>query len=158
MKSADTIEVVGPPEHVSRHIFQLAADIQDWPRLLPHYRYVHVREASGNTKLADFGAARTGIPVRWSAVQATFADQQRITFRHVAGITRGMDVEWRLYPARDRVVVTIVHELRYALPLFGEPFARHVVGALFVHHIAGKTLRCFKEIVERAERADPAAG
>jgi hypothetical protein len=59
-----------------------------------------------------------------------------------------MDVEWRIEPQSDGVHVTISHELTYRVPIIGPLFARYIVGGLFVHHIAGKTLHCIKQIVE----------
>ena len=74
--------------------------------------------------------------------------ERRILFKHIGGITRGMDVEWRLEPEGDSTRVTISHELSYPVPLLGPLFARFVVGDLFVRNIAGKTLACIKQIVE----------
>jgi hypothetical protein len=62
-----------------------------------------------------------------------------------------MWVEWRLVPRSDRVCVTIDHELSYPVPLLGPLFAHFIVGDLFVHNIAGKTLRCLKVRVEAEE-------
>ena len=148
MRTTNTIEIYGPPERIQGRIYQLAADLQDWPLILPHYRYMHIREQSERHKVADFGASRDGFPVKWSARQELFPEEGRITFKHIKGITRGMWVEWRLEKQADRVLVTIDHQLTYNVPLFGPLFAKYVVGYLFVHNIAGKTLRCIKKRVE----------
>lgn len=99
-------------------------------------------------RVADFGASRDGFPCRWRAVQEVFPAAGRITYRHIGGITRGMWVEWRLEPEEDRVKVTIDHALDYSVPLLGPLFAHYIVGHLFVHNIAGKTLHCLKTTVE----------
>ena len=148
MRTVNTIEIIGDPEQICPRIFQLAADIQDWPAVLPHYRYMHVTEHSEHRKTADFGASRDGIPVSWRAVQELFPEDNRITFVHTGGVTKGMWVEWRLEKRKDRVHVSIDHELNYPVPLLGPLFARYVVGKLFVENIAGKTLRCIKARVE----------
>src|ERR1051326_7753851 len=93
-------------------------------------------------------ASRDGIPVRWRARQELIPEERRILFKHIGGVTKGMDVEWRLVPGRDGVEGTIRHELTYPVPLLGPLFARYIVGGFFVHNIAGKTLRCIKKIVE----------
>ncbi|HZP80778.1 MAG TPA: SRPBCC family protein [Chthonomonadaceae bacterium] len=154
MRTTNTVEMRGDPERLYGRIFQLAADIQDWPTLLPHYRYLHVLEQSPTHKIADFGASRDGFPVRWRARQELFPAEGRITYRHIGGITKGMWVEWRLEKRGDHVRVTIEHELNYPVPIFGPLFAQVIVGNLFVRNIAGKTLRCIQAKVE-SESSSP---
>lgn len=152
METVNEIEIEGDPAQITPRIFQLAADIQDWPQILPHYRYMHIRERSERHKQADYGASRDGFPVKWSARQELFPETNRITFSHTAGVTKGMWVEWRLEARPRSVHVTIYHELHYPVPVLGPLFAKYIVGKLFVSHIAGKTLRCIKAKVE-AEHA-----
>lgn len=149
MHTSNQIEIAGNPATIAPRIFKLAADIQDWPTLLPHYRYMRVLESSETHKVAEFGASRDGFPVKWRARQELFPSENRITFLHTAGVTKGMWVEWRLVPTGQGVHVTIDHELRYSFPIFGPLFARYIVGKLFVHNIANKTLKCIKLKVEQ---------
>ncbi len=158
MQSVNQIRINGDPDR----IFALAANIQDWPRILPHYRYVVIEEQADRHKVARMGASRDGFPVKWRARQELLPEERRIRFQHVGGITRGMDVEWRIEPERDSVLVTIHHDLSYPVPLIGPFFAEFIVGRLFVHNIAGKTLKCIKQIVESeartaAESSSPAS-
>ena len=155
MHTVNEIEIMGDPEQIAPRIYQLAADIQDWPDLLPHYRYMHIRERTDTHKLADFGASRDGIPVKWSATQELFPNETRITFQHVRGVSQGMWVEWKLEKRPASVRVTISHELSYPVPLLGPLFAKYIVGKLFVENIAGKTLRCIKNKVEQEFPATP---
>jgi ribosome-associated toxin RatA of RatAB toxin-antitoxin module len=151
MRTQNEIDVFGEPERVANRIFELAAHLQDWPRILPHYWRMQVLEQSERHKVADFGAWRDfgwRFPCKWRARQELFPDEGRITFQHIQGITRGMWVEWRLDKRDDHVHVTIDHALTYPVPLLGPLFAEFVVGRVFIHNIAGKTLRCFKEKVE----------
>jgi ribosome-associated toxin RatA of RatAB toxin-antitoxin module len=148
MFTSNTIEIIGPPDRIYDRIYGLAADIQDWPVLLPHYRYMRVLEQTNNHKVADFGASRSGFPCKWRARQELFPAEARITYQHIGGITKGMWVEWRLERRGDRVLVTIDHELSYPVPVLGSLFARYIVGNLFIHNIAGKTLGCIKRKVE----------
>ena len=148
MQTVNEIEIRGEADQIVRRIFQLAADIQDWPTLLPHYRYMHVLEQSDQYKVADFGATRDGFPVKWRARQELFPETLRITFAHIGGVTKGMWVEWRLEKHSSGVHVTIDHVLDYPVPILGPLFARYIVGKMFVENIAGKTLRCIKAKVE----------
>lgn len=148
MRTSNTVEIYGEAERIFPRIYALAADIGDWARLLPHYRYMRVLEQAADYKVADFGASRDGFPVRWRARQELFPDEGRITYKHIGGITKGMWVEWRLQKRGDHVHVVIDHELTYPIPVLGPLFAQYIVGALFVHNIAGKTLRCIKAKVE----------
>lgn len=148
MHTVNEIEILGEADRIVPRIFQLAADIQDWPALLPHYRYMRILERSEQHKVADFGASRDGFPVKWRARQEVFPETHRITFAHIGGVTKGMWVEWRLEKRAQGVHVTIEHDLTYPIPLLGPLFARYIVGKLFVANIAGKTLRCIKAKVE----------
>lgn len=151
MQTRNEIDVYGEPERASKRIFQLAAELQNWPKILPHYWRMNVLEHSEGHKVADFGAYRDfglRFPCRWRARQELFPDEGRITFQHIGGITKGMWVEWRIEPRKDHVHVTIYHELTYPVPVLGPLFANHIVGKLFIHNIASKTLHCFKEKVE----------
>jgi ribosome-associated toxin RatA of RatAB toxin-antitoxin module len=158
MHTSNTVEIYGDPERIYARIFRLAADIQDWPTLLPHYRYLRVLEQSPTHKIADFGASRDGFPVKWRARQEMFPEEGRITYRHIKGITTGMWVEWRLERGGDHVRVTLSHELTYPVPVLGPLFAQVIVGNLFVQNIAGKTLRCIKAKVETEARTRAFAG
>ena len=105
------------------------------------------------------GAWRDRFPVRWRTSQVLLPEENRILFFHTGGITRGMYVEWILTPlpadAGGGVRVVISHELSYPLPALTGWFARDIVGAQFVSHIAGKTLARFKVIAEQAAKAQP---
>ncbi len=64
-----------------------------------------------------------------------------VRYRHVRGITRGMDVEWAFAPTGDGVAVTITHLWAGPRwPLVGAPAARLVIGPVFIHAIAQLTL------------------
>lgn len=143
-------------------IYQLAADIRNWPRLLPHYRYVVVEEESQSHRIARMGARRTGFPVSWRARQELDPRARRIRYHHIGGITRGMDVEWGIEPHEGGATVWIVHDLEYLSGRSGpiawaaRQFGRHIVGGLFVHHIADQTLACIRWAAE-LERCKAAA-
>ena len=157
MRTKNEIIVHGEPAQVVRRIFQLAAELQEWPAILPHYWRMNVLEQSEGHKIADFGAYRPftlgpfvlAFPCKWRARQELFPEEGRITFKHIGGITKGMWVEWRIEQREDCVHVTIDHELSFPVPVLGPLFAEFIVGRIFIHHIAGRTLRCFKEKVEQ---------
>jgi ribosome-associated toxin RatA of RatAB toxin-antitoxin module len=129
-------------------IFSIASDIERWPERLPHYRYVRVRLREGHRLVADMSASRDGIPVRWTAEQVLFPDALRMTFRHIRGVTKGMEVEWRLEPTARGVKVSIHHDLRLAWPVVGGIVADRIIGPMFIDNIAGKTLRQVKRLAE----------
>jgi len=62
-----------------------------------------------------------------------------------------MDVVWRLVEGPDGVAVTIVHEWPGpAWPLIGPLVAQLVIGPVFIHGIASRTLAGIKREAERA--------
>jgi hypothetical protein len=60
-----TVEIRGPLER----IVQLGADVERWPAILPHYRWVILLEGGGDRKVVEMAARRGRIPLRWRAVQ-----------------------------------------------------------------------------------------
>ena len=144
MRTANQIEIRAPVQQV----YRLAAEVEFWPAILSHYRYVRVLRRAPLRRLVAMAASRDGIPVSWTSVQWLEPTIHRITFRHVAGVTRGMVVEWRIEQRGDAVDVEISHRFEPRWPLIGEWAADRIVGRFFVHDIAGKTLRRIKELAE----------
>ena len=133
-------------------IFPLAAEVERWPEILPHYRYVRpVPDPNGERRFA-MGARRGAIPVSWEAVQRPLADERRIEFVHTGGVTKGMWVAWRFEPVDDGTNVSIEHRLDLRWPLIGELAARHVIGPQFIEAIAGRTLRRIRQLAEGRDR------
>jgi hypothetical protein len=139
-------------------IVALAVDVERWPVILPHYRWVTLLGGSGDRKTVEMAARRGRIPVRWRAIQEIErgGPSPIIRYRHTGGVTKGMDVAWTFAPGRDAILVRIDHEFVPPWPLVGGVVADRVIGPHFVEAIAGKTLRTIKAIVEdRDERFAP---
>ena len=131
-------------------IFDLAAEVEEWPERLPHYRYVRrLPDPNGERRFA-MGARRGPVPVAWEAIQRPMRDERRIEFVHTGGVTRGMQVAWRFEELRDGIDVSIEHRLELPWPLIGDLAARHVIGPHFIEAIAGRTLRCVRALAEQA--------
>ncbi len=128
-------------------VFALAADVERWPELLPHYRYVR-RVPDAADRHFEMGARRGPIPVRWRAIQRPLPEERRIEFVHTGGVTRGMAVAWRFEERGDGLDVSIEHDLELGWPLIGDFAARRVIGPQFIDAIAGRTLRRVKELAE----------
>jgi ribosome-associated toxin RatA of RatAB toxin-antitoxin module len=144
VKSLMRMHMEAPPER----IFALAADVERWPQMLPHYRYVRRLQAADGERRFAMGARRGPIPVRWQATQRPMPERGVIEFTHTGGVTRGMQVAWRLVPAEGGTDVSIEHELRLGGPLIGELAASRIIGPVFVDAIAGRTLRRMKQLAE----------
>jgi uncharacterized membrane protein len=131
-------------------IFTLAAEVERWPEILPHYRYVRpVPDPNGERRFA-MGARRGPIPVTWEAIQRPMRNERRIEFVHTGGVTRGMEVAWRFEPRDGKVDVSIEHALDLRWPIVGELVARTIIGPQFIEAIAGRTLRRVKDLAEAA--------
>ncbi len=129
-------------------IFRLAAEVERWPDILPHYRYVRPLPPDDGTRHFAMGARRGLIPVSWAATQRPMADERRIEFHHTGGVTRGMDVAWRFEPSADGWDVSIEHALELRWPVIGGVVADRVIGPQFIDAIAGRTLRTIKRLAE----------
>jgi ribosome-associated toxin RatA of RatAB toxin-antitoxin module len=130
-------------------IFALAADVERWPELHPAYRWCRVLDRTPTTVLFEMGGRIRGWPARWRAHQERFPSEGRIRFRHLAGITRGMIVEWQLRPEPGRAThVRIDHELVMTWPLVGRLVSDLIVGPVFIDWIARRTLSGVKQLLE----------
>jgi uncharacterized membrane protein len=130
-------------------IFALAKDVLQWPEHLVHYRFVKFRtRARDGGGLVEMSANRPfGGPLNWPTwwLSEMSVDETlpNIRFRHVEGVTMGMDVEWQFLRREDPNVthVRIVHAWDGPWwPLIGKVAAMAVIGPLFVHGIASRTL------------------
>lgn len=138
-------------------IFALAATIEDWPRILPHYRAVMLEEraeqADGTIhNVAVMKAWRPlpigKIPVGWKTILDSNAETELLHFVHIGGFTRGMDVYWRLTAEGNATRVTISHDFTLTWPVIGNLVAHRIVGQFFVDGIARRTLAQIKTMVE----------
>lgn len=142
-------------------IFALAADVERWPVHLPHYRWVRMeRRAPDGGGIVAMSANRPfgpfGWPTFWTSEMAVAApgagvpDGPWIRFRHIRGITTRMDVEWSFEPLGHETLVRIVHVWdgpRW--PVIGALAATGVIGPVFVHGIASRTLAGLARAAER---------
>ncbi len=147
MQSNTTVDIRGPLER----IVALAADVERWPEILPHYRWVTVLEGGGDRKVVEMAARRGRIPLRWRAVQEIdrAGPTPVIAYHHIWGPTRGMDVAWTFAERPREVHVAITHEFRPPWPIVGDVVADRVIRPHFIEYVAARTLRTIKQIVER---------
>jgi ribosome-associated toxin RatA of RatAB toxin-antitoxin module len=143
MRTENRIEIHG---NVKR-VFQVAAQVEKWPTILPHYRRVHVLQRKKRRTTVEMAARRGPIPVSWTAVQEV-SPYERITYKHIKGFTTGMDVTWSFTSVQGKVQVVITHDFSLSWPLIGSCVSKYIVGALFVKPIASRTLRHLKLTVE----------
>lgn len=153
MRSAISIAVAAPPEVV----YRLARDVSRWPELLPHYRSVSIEARKGSHVVARMVATRRfgpiALPVTWRAEQwpdGSDPKDLRLRFRHLRGVTRGMEVTWHIRPLGGGTLVTIDHDFVRPLPLLGEDFLPALVDRAFTRNIASRTLGRFKALAETA--------
>jgi ribosome-associated toxin RatA of RatAB toxin-antitoxin module len=146
MTETQTKIVIDAP---AQRIYGFASATERWPEYLPHYRYVHVLEDRGATRVVEMAAMRDFIPIRWVAEQTNDPERPIIRFRHIKGWTRGMDVEWRFEPVAEGTLVTIEHHLDFQFPVAAEWLGRNVVGNYFIDDVATKTLARMKILAER---------
>ena len=155
MLTIDEAECVADPDTC----FQVAADVERWPDILPHYRWVKFQRkdgfASGVVEMAAFRHfGPIGYPTWWVSDMEHDPDARVVRYRHIDGITRGMDVVWEVTPLPSgRTGLRIVHEWdgpRW--PLIGGIAANQVIGPHFISHIAGRTLAGIAAEAERRHR------
>jgi len=134
-------------------VFRLAAEVERWPEFLPHYRWVTMLERGTKGGTVEMAAWRPfGLlkyPTWWVSEMEILRDRHEVRYRHVRGITTAMDVVWKLVPAGEHVEVTIVHEWSGPRwPLIGGIAANWVIGPVFIHGIASRTLEGIRRQAE----------
>lgn len=162
MRTVDERFVRAPVEVM----FRIARAVEEWPAHLRHYRFVRFRErADDGGGIVEMSANRPfGLfnwPTWWLSemqVAGAAGPAPAIRFRHIGGITKGMDVEWRFESRNGGTQVELVHAWdgpRW--PLIGVFAATAVIGPVFVHGIAVRTLAGLARVAEREADGGPRA-
>src|SRR3954468_10460687 len=132
-------------------IFETAANLELWPKILPHYRYIHYLERSPNRNIVVMAARRSGIPIKWTSEEIIDRERVEVHFNHLKAFTKGMHVVWTFNETPDGVRVEIVHDMRFRIAALS-PIAEPIIGNLFIHPVASRTLRCMKDYLESATK------
>lgn len=151
MRTVDRRHMRAPIDRV----FQAAANVERWPALLSHYRWVRMLDRHESGGLVEMAAWRpfgvVNYPTWWVSEMRIDERTPAVYYRHVRGITTGMDVVWQFVPTSAGTDVTIVHEWNGPpWPVIGRPAAAWVIGPVFVHGIASRTLAGLAKAVESA--------
>ena len=103
MVTIDGVVIRAPVDRV----LDLATDVERWPDILAHYRWVRFLERRNGGGTVEMAAWRPFGPVRyptwWVSQMTVDRPAREIRYRHVRGITSGMDVVWRLASGPDGV-------------------------------------------------------
>ncbi len=143
MHTGNSIVIRAPREQ----IFETAANLELWPKILPHYRYIHYIERNVNRNVVVMAATRSGIPISWTSEEIVDRENFEIHFNHLKAWTKGMHVVWTFKETPNGVLVEILHDLQFRIrPL--APIADQIIGRFFIHNVANKTLHCMKAYLE----------
>ena len=135
-------------------IFTIVRQVEHWPAYLPHYRFVRFNErATDGGGIVQMSANRPFGPLNWPtwwlSRMAVDHSTPFVRFHHIGGVTKGMDVEWSFEPVADGTHVKLIHS--WSGPdwlLIGDFAATQVIGPVFVHGIASRTLAGLARIAE----------
>ena len=138
-----------------RTVFDVVKNVEHWPALLSHYRYVRFRErTSDGGGIVEMSANRpfglVNWPTWWLSEMTIDEIRPAVRFRHIGGVTKEMDVEWSFSPAAGDTHVRLQHVWdgpRW--PLIGVIAATAVIGPVFVHGIASRTLEGLARAAEK---------
>lgn len=140
--------------------FRAGTDVELWPEVLPHYRWVRFQRKD------DFGTGRVEMaaqrhfgplpyPVWWVSEMTIDESRPAVLYRHVDGITTGMDVVWTFEPFEsEQTHIRIIHDWdsgpAWPLPRGARrAIADLVIGPVFIHHVASRTLAGIRAKAER---------
>src|SRR5438067_13481851 len=85
-------------------IYAMASAVEHWPRLLPHYRWVHVLSGNATERMVEMAAHRDGFPVRGTARQRRDPVHHRIYFTLRRCLSRGRERTRLVAPAGPRAL------------------------------------------------------
>jgi len=141
MRTVDEALVAAPPDRV----FELAADVERWPEILPHYRWVRMVSGTRARGVVEMAAYRPFGPLNWPTWWQSDMTMDRtareVRYRHIRGITTGMDVLWRVTPRDGGSHILLTHDWEGPRwHLLQRPAAEWVIGPVFVHGIASRTI------------------
>jgi ribosome-associated toxin RatA of RatAB toxin-antitoxin module len=137
-----------------RTIFEIVREVEQWPGLLAHYRHVRFRErATDGGGIVAMSANRPfGIvnwPTWWLSEMSVDDAAPAVRFHHIGGVTKGMDVAWSFHEVEQGTHVRLLHVWdgpRW--PLIGVGAATAVIGPIFIHGIASRTLEGLARVAE----------
>jgi ribosome-associated toxin RatA of RatAB toxin-antitoxin module len=127
-------------------IFELVREVEHWPAWLDHYRSVRFRERwPDGGGIVEMSANRPfGLldwPTWWLSEMRVDGQRPAVRFRHIGGVTKEMDVEWTFEPVDEGTHVRVVHAWDGPhWPLIGVFAATNVIGPVFIHGIASRTV------------------
>ena len=75
-------------------VFETAANLELWPTILPHYRYIRYLERGPDRNVVVMAATRLGLPISWTSEQVIDREKMEVRFHHLKAFTKGMDVVW----------------------------------------------------------------
>ena len=90
MKTLNSINIRGPVER----IFDLACKVENWPKLLPHYRHVSVISDDGVSRIVEMNCVRDFGPIRWHC--------QWVARQQIIDV---LDIRGRIRPDRHHILV-----------------------------------------------------
>ncbi len=126
--------------------FRVGSDVERWPEILPHYRWVRFRQrqdfATGVVEMAawrSFGVI--DYPTWWVSKMWHDRDVPAVYYEHVEGITRRMAVRWEFEARGTQTLIRVVHEWEGPRwPLIGRLAASAIIGPGFISAIARRTI------------------
>lgn len=147
MHTGNSILIRAPRET----IFAVVRDLQRWPELLPHYRFIRNLGAGERGSIVNMAAVRSGIPISWTSDY--WADERALElhFLHRTKWTKGMKVVWTFTPTRDGTRVEIIHSLKFRVPALAW-LAEPIISGFFISHVANLTLATFKALLEQSTK------
>ena len=143
MHTGNSIIIRAPKEK----IFETAANLELWPAILPHYRYIRYLERGADRNVVVMAAVRSGIPISWTSEQVIDREKLQVRFHHLKAFTKGMDVVWTFDDTPEGVLVRIIHEMKFRIPPLA-PLADPIIGGFFIHYVASQTLQHMKTHLE----------
>ncbi|MGE3267571.1 MAG: SRPBCC family protein [Chloroflexota bacterium] len=146
---ADTSEFQVSIQADPATVYQLIAEPELWPAILPHIRAARVLRRTGSRRLVSVAASWRGLPVGWRAVQQLEPSARRVTFRHVMPVSRGTTVTWTvMQDAAGTTILRVQQQMRLARWLPGRCLLQRLLTAKIGPEMARQMLARLRYVAE----------
>lgn len=140
-------------------VFNLLAEAELWPALVPHIRSARVQRRDGYRRLIVVQARWRKLPLGYTAVLTVDREHCEVTIRHLSRLTRGSVAVWAVQPVRMEgssvaVDLSVRQQVVVPLPIVGGLLARRFVGGCVARDLGQAMLDRVAEVAEGGSLAD----
>lgn len=111
-----SIEIMSHPENA----YNLAKNMEDFPKYMPDVEKVTVLERKGNSTITEWITQVEGTPISWIEEDIFNDDEYEISYRLIEGDLDKFDGKWIFKLHGDKTIVTLGVDFDFGIPTLAE--------------------------------------